>query len=218
MLLKDIPIGSHVFIEVKSGNSILEFQSEVCRDIIDKEEPENSCYVRTFTSNDGRILNFDSIDVNAYITPLNSDVSYVFDIEQLTHVIDKESDAHLLVSINEGKIVNRRGAVRVPMQVKAIVSYIDKNKIAYGITKDISASGIAIIIDEKDLEAEPGGTVKISFTGPDKIRYSIRSKVVRLQYIDDSNMVLLGCQFDKEDSSICNLVNQIQIKMNNIHY
>ena len=100
---------------------------------------------------------------------------------------------HLLCSNQTVDTLNRRENFRLWLGTSAIAQF-GLNRKTYTVTvKDLSASGIGIMVEDSEFEARIGMPVSIAFDDLDTdLHFKVHADVVRI--VKDEGKVLLGCK------------------------
>lgn len=210
MFIDDLPVGSPITLRILHGNKKMELVSI----IRDKKRHDNAdyhcCYVEPFTHKN-KILKFDVGTLFAICDSIGDGKQYKYKLLQISLVRIGNVVYHRLVSQDNAKFLNRREAVRVPLNVTANLSTSVGNII--GKTRDISASGIAVLIGSAR-NVNVGDRVRCKF---EKFytTYNVSCKVVRIVRDGKTNRYLLGCEFERNYQDINLLVNDIRMQHRN---
>lgn len=206
MYIDELPIGSPIELEVNIEGKKLNLASIICHpaDMYDKED--HGVLVEPFKF-DGRLLKFDRGQLTVNADNIDDGKYYKYMVKEVTAVRHNNVVYHLIASNDDAKFVNRRDAVRVSLSTRASIQYDGHNVTAT--TKDISATGIAFILD--DLNAPAVGTrLRCKF---DKfyLTYNVTCKVVRCVKDKKGNRTLVGCEFERNYQNVNELINEIQM-------
>lgn len=207
MFIDDLPIGSPITLQILHGNKKMELVS-IIRDTTRHVNTDyHCCYVEPFT-HENKILKFDAGILFAICDNIVDGKQYKYKLLQISLVRVGNVVYHQLVSKDYAKFLNRREALRVPLNVTANLSTRTGNVI--GKTRDISASGIAIMIAGA-LNVNVGDRVRCKF---EKFytTYNVSCKIVRIVRDGKTNRYLLGCEFERNYQDINSLVNDIQMQ------
>lgn len=115
----------------------------------------------------------------------------------------RNGDKYLVLICNEkGKAVNRREHFRIWLGLDGKVRFgISKDAIEI-IVKDISSSGVGLIVPRDHAEVKIGSLANIYFYDKElESEFQVSSIIVRKEEIDE-NRILLGCRFSGENPSV----------------
>ena len=119
----------------------------------------------------------------------------------------KNGDKYLVLICSEkGKAVNRREHFRIWIGLDGKVRFgISKDAIEV-VIKDISSSGIGIIVPREHADVKIGSLANVYFYDGDmESEFQVSSIIVRKEDIDETR-VLLGCRFSGENQAIAKYI------------
>ena len=165
---------------------------------------------------DDRIIGFpvnSLLIINAFVVDVDTNKLYVWKSIKVDAVLYQGEKYHLLVSNEEGNVVNRRGGYRVYLGPNGIAQ-LGMNTCAYKvIVKDISYSGIAIIFKD-DIEIKSSDIIHVTFTDKKLNRkFNINAHLVRKEQLKNGNF-LYGCTILGKHSELRKYINEKQIDKN----
>ena len=203
MFINEIAAGSKVTLVVKDTKNKIILESEVLYDIVNEK---CKLAVQAFKYND-TIIRFDYGSIKAYIDN-NDNKSYVFPISCIYSEKDKEIGTyHVLCCDQDVSFVNKRGAVRVPLNSN--VKVITKSGCILAKPKDISHTGLSFYLD-KDTDVSIGDNMTCEFEQL-FIKCKVNCTITRLVQ-STNNKILVGCKLNTTYKNVCELVNSIQLQ------
>lgn len=205
MYLHEVDGESKVTVLVGIGSQTLTFDTKV-------EEVSDSGVLTEPILREGKMVGFRTPGLIIRIQVINDSDGKVYEFSnvEILNVKTKDQKSHHRMSTKfEGKIVNRRSAVRVWLGYDAVVQ-IGTNRTAHEvILKDISVSGISFIFDHS-IKAEIGDTVHIAFKDVEaKTKFSLGASIVRMEELEGGK-TLAGCRLNQESNAISKYVNDKQ--------
>lgn len=206
MFIDELPVGSPVTLQITIDSKKFELVS-IKRHNADLQEGNlHGILVEPFR-HDGKLLKFDRGSFIAALDNIEDDKYYKFRLKAVTAVRHNNTVYHMLISKDDAKFVNRREAIRVPL---ATTISVQGSTNMTGRTKDISASGIAFVIDGLNAP-EVGERLRCRFE-KFYLTYNTSCKVVRCVKDKKNNCTLVGCEFERNYQNINELVNEIQMQ------
>ena len=205
MYLHEVDGESKVTVLVGIGSQILAFDTKI------EEVSENGILTEPICR-DGKLVGFrtQGLVIRIQVTNASDGKVYEFSNVEILNVKTRDQKSHHRMSAKlEGKIVNRRSAVRVWLGYDAVVQ-IGTNRTAHEvIIKDISVSGISFVFDHS-IKAEVGETVHVTFKDVGaKTKFSLGAVIVRMEELDGGK-TLAGCRLNQESNAISKYVNDKQ--------
>ena len=205
MYIDEMPIGSPINVHIVSESNTYELVS-----IIRYKErpagPNHSCLIELFSRDDYSL----PTNLNGCYVMVENIVDgklYKYRVCAINPATYNQRDYLSLVSIDNVKFVNRRRDIRMPLFTEATLS-CDKFSMM-GTTKDISASGIAIVF-KTPTPPNIGERVRCVFI-LNETKYSASCTIVRYMKDKKNGTILVGCEFDRNYRDINELVNNMQL-------
>lgn len=163
---------------------------------------------------DGKLVGFDieGIILAIYIINFHDSRVYQFNNISIRSFRNPDGSLYQVVTFKtpEGKVANRRGAVRVWLGTEGKVVLGNKKEEHPVVIKDISATGISFVCDE-DTEVEMGMPITLSFFDEKMCRpFTLNANVVRYADLEDHTRIVYGCRFSSESDAISRYVNEKQ--------
>lgn len=195
MYINEIASGSEVSIEVKNKEGK---ELTLSAQIVGAYENAGLKMVLVEAlRHEGQILVFNSVSCQAAIT--NADDSKVYRYK-LQAVLKRELEGkvyHCLISNEDVAEENRRAAKRFGVSAKANIQVMGTTNVLKGYVRDISATGIAVLVGESKIEV--GDKIAVSFehevTGA---QLRVVAQIVRKAEQDKG--ILYGCLVQKHDA------------------
>lgn len=154
------------------------------------------------------LIKFDYGNCTAYIEDNADGKSYKYPLNGIYTVKDSNGVTyHVLCSDIDAKFINKREAVRVPLDSTLTLCYNGKS--CFAKARDLSALGIAFYIDS--MGSIDLGTELICKFEKFYCKYSIRCHVVRIVE-QDNGKFLVGCEFINSHQAVNELINDIQLQ------
>lgn len=207
MFLDELPIGSPLELQINIDGKQISLASIIRSKAELSANGLHGVMVEPFRF-EGRLLKFDKGTFSANIDNIEDGKYYKFTVKQITAVRHNNTVYHVIRSTDNAKFVNRRDAVRVPLSTSVNVNHDGQTFTA--MSKDISATGIAMIVDDLNTP-DVGARLRCKF---DKFykTYNTACRVVRCVKDKKGNRTLIGCEFERNYQDINELINEIQMQ------
>ena len=207
MLTTDIRPGQSVQIVAARGVRTMEFSTNVM------EADGKTVKVEPIYQDD-KLVGFDNstnVVLSMYVVSQEDNRVYVFTGVTIKSYKVSDGSVYQVVECRneEGRVTNRRGAHGVWIGVTGSVMMGDSKHEHRVTIKDISATGIAFVCDDKT-EVTMGMPLTLSFTDEDNRKsFRLMATVVRSE---DSGYqrIIYGCKFKEESNIISKYVNEKQ--------
>ena len=208
MVISDIKPGTKVQIVAARGVRTTDFDTTV----IDVDENSLTVRIEPIYSED-KLVGFDIDDIVIGLYVASKEDSRVYQFPNVSIRSYKTADDIIYQEItcesNLGKITNRRGACRVWVGVAGDVIFGDSLKPHKVTIKDISATGIAFVCDNKT-EVTMGMPITVLFSDDvTKQNFQLSATVVRHEDVEHARIVY-GCRFRSESDIVSRYVNEKQ--------
>ena len=196
MLIDDIPIGSHIELDVRYIGRTMSFNSEVAliinnsiliSPIVVNEQTigfNENCRVNLIVKIDGKVYLWDSITVK---------------------LVKYEGIVYHKINISgEGKPYNRREAYRMYIgeDMPIYVNTASGPLAIYVLVKDLSETGVGFISKE-DLSIDR--TIRLKIKDNSSI-ISLSGIIVRKEYLTHLDSFLYGCRFNEKNNRLGNYI------------
>lgn len=233
MYISDMGIDVELKLEVNGGATKMEFSSKVVgiedkkqRKMLDAASKGYPYAIVDAFRKDGKIVNFPPKGVSykvIYIDPSSKKVFEFANVVVKPTMLPTGEKLHMLISPSEMKEFNRRENFRLWLGSSA-VAQLGLNKENFDvILKDISATGVAFILENRLLEnvlAKPkvSTPVVLSFHDDTTERnFKLNATIVRMEKVDEMR-TLYGCKFKQESDAITKLINDKQRERAKVNY
>lgn len=154
----------------------------------------------------GQVITFSSVMCQASITNAEDNKIYKF---RLRAILKKEHEGklyHCLVSNEEVDEENRRSAKRFGISAKGTVQLLGNTSTIKGYVRDISATGISVLISGSNLRI--GDKITVSFIHDmSGVKVKVDAQVVRC--IQEEKGTLFGCVVHKHDAKYTQVISYL---------
>lgn len=208
MKIQEIPEDSRINITVTREDTSAAFSSTIAHSFSD------CIFVEPFMYEDNLIA-FDTpgIIIEMVVTR-EGEVPYVWKSVQITKEVYENKVYHCIKAGTIGVKLNRRNAFRVFIGENGSAMEVPGNARLDVLVKDISSTGIGILIDDSlRCDLDVGKHVQVMFS--DSVisaNFNVTARVVRIVPVEDKNQHLYGCQFSKHYPQIDRYCAAKQIK------
>lgn len=209
MYVNEIATGTNVKITAFIGTEKLELSTETVW-VDDKQlsnfRIQNCCTVVKPITVDGRVVSLSqAAGIVYYLHAYLKNEEQLFEWKNVVPYMAtlKNGERYLILICSEkGKPVNRREFFRIWVGVDGKARFgISKDSVEI-LIKDISSSGIGIIVPKEKADVKIGSLAHVYFYDKEmETEFQIGSIIVRKEEIDETR-VLLGCRFSSENQSI----------------
>lgn len=160
-------------------------------------------------------INFNSKGLICNVQGMNIEDNRYYEFSKVNITTVKTANNayfYKITSILPGKMINRRGAVRLFLGILGDLYLGSTSTPPITITiKDISLSGVAFITDE-EVKLEIGKSVTVSFHDhSENVKFTINCTIVRI-YPMDKGRILYGCTLNNESNALGKYINEKQRK------
>ena len=173
---------------------------------------------------DGKVIGFPPNGVNYTVTYVNTATQKPFEwqniiVKQVAFADGKKY--HIFISDKNAKEMNRRERYRLWLGCDGLMQIGIGKKAATVIIKDISATGIAFVIENKanvdaSLIPRKSSIVSLSFSDAEtNTKFRLSAIVVRIEEMEDGRTVY-GCKLTQESGAIAKFVNDKQRERNRL--
>ena len=207
MLTTDIKPGQSVQIVASRGVRTMEFSTNVI-EVDGKNVKIEPIY------QDDKLVGFDNttnVVLSMYVVSEEDSRVYVYMGVTIKSYRVSDGTVYQVVEcrFEEGRVTNRRGAHRVWIGVIGSVMMGDSKHEHRVTIKDISATGIAFVCDDKT-EVTMGMPLTLSFTDEENNKsFRLMATVVRSED-SEYQRIVYGCKFKEESNIISKYVNDKQ--------
>lgn len=214
MFLNDLKV-EKLKIEISSNNKKLTIEAKVLNNLMEDDfiylknlGVRQYCVLKEMKYKDGRSLNLSKVNCAIFVE--DEEKLYSWDNVKIFRVdLPSLGIVHLVVATKEGETTNRRENYRVSLELDGLVK-IGDNFLKYdSLIKNISTSGIGLVIDSS-INCKIGDDITIYFFDNDMDKYLNREKpteiilsanIVRVNPIN-KNKNSVGCVFKYDDSIV----------------
>ena len=204
MYVNELSDNTRVEIRVKIGKEELSFVTQTVR--IPEEDSKEFEKIKKKLKvpvkalapikKDDKMIGFPDIrpGVSYEINTSKDEKPFVWRVVLIRSILFSSGNCyHLLCSNQTVDTLNRRENFRLWLGTSAIAQF-GLNRKTYTVTvKDLSASGIGIMVEDSEFEARIGMPVSIAFDDLDTdLHFKVHADVVRI--VKDEGKVLLGCK------------------------
>lgn len=209
MHISEINTGMTAQIVAARGIRTMEFESKV----IDVNPEGMTMKIEPIYSG-SKLVGFDIDGIILVVYIINSSDGRVYQFNNISIHSFKDVDGNVYQEVSfknpEGKVTNRRGAIRVWLGMDGKVKLGNAREEHSVTIKDISATGIAFICDE-GTEVEMGMPITVTFHDEKTGRpFILNANVVRYTDIEDHRRIVYGCRFKNESDMVSKYVNEKQ--------
>lgn len=208
MLIGDLDKDTEVTIRVTDGEKAVQFNSPVlelseadhqaCLKEVKKLGYQSFVGIQVIKAGD-RFVNFSSDKITCTVTALKNNKPYSWKevkIERLT--LPEKGNIHVVLSNDDVRTFNRRSEYRLFLGQEGICRFGDSKEPKNVVVKDISCSGLGMIIAKSDdLEITVGMQIEVQFLemGADgnRQKYIVNGRVMRYVSLGN-NRELIGCK------------------------
>ncbi|MDD6290851.1 MAG: PilZ domain-containing protein [Lachnospiraceae bacterium] len=162
-----------------------------------------------------RIVNFSSENITCTITALKNYKPYSWDNVKIVRLtLPEQGTIHMVLSNDDRKTFNRRNEYRLFLGEEGICRFGDSNAPKNVMIKDVSCSGVGIMINKSDdIEIKAGMKIEVEFsqTRKDGNRqtFMLTGKIVR--YIAmNNNMEMIGCKLSGRNQELVKMIYEKQ--------
>lgn len=206
MYIYEIEEGTNISVTVKREDASVTLPSEVCKVFSD-------CILVNLFEHEGNILTFELEDaVIEMVVVKPGEVPFFFKNVQISRVTYEEQDYHCIRTGMVGVKLNRRNAFRAYIGEDGSALEVPGNRRVDVLVKDLSSSGIGLLIDKKhNVMFDLGTSLNVSFSDS-LISTSINvvGKIVRID--EQDTQILVGCAFSKHYPQIDRYVAAKQVR------
>ncbi len=196
MLIEDIPIGSHIELDVRYTGHTMSFNSEIIHIL------NNSILVSKIIVNDQTIGFNDNCRVNLIIKI--KDKVYLWDNASVKLVKYDGIIYHKIDIYGEGKPYNRRDAYRMYIgeDMPIYINTTTGPLALYVLVKDLSETGVGFICKE-DIDIDRTIRLKIK---DNNIIINLSGIIVRKEFLPHLASYLYGCKFNEKNNRLGNYI------------
>lgn len=231
MYISEMCGGQPVKLEVEINGAKMEFETTVVA-VEDKKQMKALegiaqkfpyVLVEPITKND-KVIGFPPNGVNYVVSYVDKDTKKPYEWH---NVLVKQvafadgSKYHIFISDKNAKEVNRRERYRLWLGCDGILQMGLSQKSLRVIVKDISATGVSFIIENREnidasLIPKRSSIVSLSFSDAEtNTKFKINASVVRIEEMEDGR-TLYGCRLMQESGAIAKFVNTKQRERNRL--
>lgn len=208
MYVHEIKPGTDINIIAKMGDHKGEFTTQVL------DATSNCLIAKVLYAKEMRI-NFNSKGLVCFVQGQNTEDNRYYEFSKVNITTVKAANGayfYKITSMVPGKVINRRGAVRLFLGILADLYLGSTSVPPISVTlKDISISGLAFIADES-VKLEVGKSVIISFSdGWENVKFTINCTIIRT-FEMDKGRILYGCTLNSESNALGKYINEKQRK------
>lgn len=208
MFVHEIKPGTDINIIAIMGDHKGEFTTTVL-------DASNNCLIAKILYAKEMRINFNSKDLVCHVQGMNADDNRYYEFQKVTITTVKAANGayfYKITSLKPGKVINRRGAVRLFLGTTGDLYLGSTNSPPISVTiKDISISGLAFIADE-EVKLAVGKAVVVSFSdGWENVKFTINATIVRVAEMDRGRL-LYGCTLNSESNALGKYINEKQRK------
>lgn len=208
MYVHEIKPGTDINIIAVMGDHKGEFTTQVL-------DAGNNCLIAKVLYAKEMRINFNSKGLICYVQGMNSEDNRYYEFPKVNIATVKAANGAYFYKISSmfpGKVINRRGAVRLFLGTLGDLYLGSTGSPPISITvKDISISGLAFIADD-EVKLPVGKSVIVSFNdGWENVKFSINATVVRVAEMDKGRL-LYGCTLNSESNALAKYINEKQRK------
>ena len=208
MYVHEIKPGTDINIIAVMGDHKGEFTTQVL-------DTGNNCLIAKVLYAKEMRINFNSKELVCYIQGLNMEDNRYYEFPKVTITTVKAANGayfYKITSMLPGKVINRRGAVRLFLGTLGDLYLGSTSAPPITITiKDISLSGLAFIADA-EVKLEVGKAVIVSFSdGWENVKFTINCTIIRT-FEMDKGRILYGCTLNSESNALGKYINEKQRK------
>lgn len=208
MYVHEIKPGTDINIIAVMGDHKGEFTTQVL-------DASNNCLIAKVLYAKEMRINFNSKGLTCYIQGLNTEDNRYYEFSKVTITTVKAANGayfYKITSLVPGKVINRRGAVRLFLGALGDLYLGSTSAPPISITiKDISLSGLAFITDA-EVKLEVGKSVIVSFSdGWENVKFTINCTIIRT-FEMDRGRILYGCTLNSESNALGKYINEKQRK------
>lgn len=229
MLIHELDVNTDVIITAVVGLQKIEFNTRVLNidnevDIDILEKVANRLKVKKVlpikaVRIDNKIVSFVGEGVTCQIVGTKDNRPYLWENVIIPRVyLPNTGNIHVLACDIDTESINRRENYRLWLGVDSTVQLGPNKTIQDAIVKDISTSGIGIIISS-EYNFNIGDTVNVKFRDENsygkEVSFNLSATVVRVYELNDTTQII-GCKFEKYSSQIARFIYDKQQSRKNI--
>lgn len=208
MLIGDLEKDTTVTIHVTDGTKAVQLSSQVlelsktdqqaCLDVARKLDYQSCIGIKAIMAGD-RLVSFSSENISCTVTALKNNKPYSWKNVKIARMtLPEQGLIHLVLSSDDMGTFNRRNEYRLFLGREGICRFGDNPQPHNVMIKDISCSGLGMIINKSDkIEISSGMEVEIQFlergSDDNNQKFTLKGKIVR--YVSMGNdKELVGCR------------------------
>lgn len=208
MFVHEITPGTDINIIAVMGDHKGEFTTQAL-------DASNNCLIAKVLYAKEMRINFNSKGLVCFVQGMNTEDNRYYEFSKVTITTVKAANGayfYKISSILPGKVINRRGAVRLFLGTMGDLYLGSTSSPPISVTiKDISISGLAFIADE-EVKLAVGKAVVVSFSdGWENVKFTINATIVRVAEMDKGRL-LYGCTLNSESNALGKYINEKQRK------